>query len=57
MNKFFFYKLLIITKINNNSNENNNYYNYYLGDKIVFTGTTVVIPDQTTLSKVGEATL
>ena len=57
MNKNYCYKLLIITKINNNSNENNNYYNYYSGDKIVFTGTTVVIPDQTTLSKVGEATL
>ena len=43
--------------MNNNSNKNNNYYDRYLGDKIVFTGTTLVIPDQTTLSKVGEATL
>ena len=30
---------------------------YHLGDKIVFTGAIVVVPDQAGLSKVGEATL
>ena len=50
INNIIYYRLLLFTEIMNNSN-----YDHCLGDKIVLTGTAVVVPDQTALSKVGEA--